>query len=90
MVKTDESMLVIQNFIAEDTKKLAEIIERYPQQTPVPVIAEWWGCDENTLRTALQEQGLLGIAERKPGKLNRGFVVPTGHFVRWYMCAWHF
>ena len=90
MVKTDESMLVIQDFLNKDTEKLAEIVKQHPQQIPVPVIAEWWGCYENTLRTALQEQGLLGIAERKPGKLNRGFVVPTGHFVRWYMCAWHF
>lgn len=81
---------VIKEYLNNDTEKLSEIIQKHPQQIPVPVIAEWWGCNVDTLRTALQEQGLLGIAERKPGKLNRGFVVPTGHFVRWYMCAWHF
>ena len=90
MTATNQSMLVIQDFLDKDTEKLAEIVKRYPRQIPIPVISEWWGCDEDTLRTSLQEQGLLGIAERKPGKLNRGFVVPTGHFVRWYMCAWHF
>lgn len=90
MTETKNSTVVVQEFLAKDTEKLAEIIQKYPQQIPVPVIAEWWGCGEDTVRTALHEQGLLGIAERKPGRLNRGFVVPTGHFVRWYMCAWHF
>ena len=90
MTATNQSMLEIQDFLDKDTEKLTEIVKRHSKQIPVHVIAEWWGCDENKLRTALQEQGLLGIADRKPGKLNRGFVVPTGYFVRWYMCAWHF
>lgn len=80
----------IAKFLEEDTAKLADIIEQYPLQIPVPVLAELFGCHQNTLRNALQEQGLLGIAERMPGKLNRGFVVPTAHFVRWYMCQWRY
>lgn len=90
MTETNNPMAVIQEFLKKDTEKLAEIIQKYDKQIPVKVIAEWWGCSEDTLRTALEEQGLLGIAERKPGKLNRGFVIPIGHFVRWYMCSWHF
>lgn len=77
-------------FLESDTAKLAEIIEKHPMQIPVHVLAELFGCHQDTLRNALQEQGLLGIAERRPGKLNRGFVVPTAHFVRWYMCQWRF
>ena len=80
----------ITEFLAADTERLAEISEKYPLQIPVPVLAELFGCHQDTLRNALQEQGLLGIAERRPGKLNRGFVVPTAHFVRWYMCQWRF
>jgi hypothetical protein len=80
----------INEFLAEDTQKLAEIIEKYPMQIPVSVVAELFGCGQDTIRNALQEQGLLGIAERKQGKLNRGFVVPTAHFVRWYMCQWRY
>lgn len=80
----------ITEFLAADTERLAEIIEKYPLQIPVPVLAELFGCHQDTLRNALQEQGLLGIAERRPGKLNRGFVIPTAHFVRWYMCQWRF
>ncbi|MBE6826361.1 MAG: hypothetical protein IJN11_10315 [Oscillospiraceae bacterium] len=77
-------------FLAADDEKLAEIIDKHPMQIPVPVLADLFGCHQDTLRTALQEQGLLGIAERKAGKLNRGFVVPTAHFVRWYMIQWRF
>ena len=80
----------ITEFLAADTERLAEIIEKYPLQIPVPVLAELFGCHQDTLRNALQEQGLLGIAERRPGKLNRGFVIPTAQFVRWYMCQWRF
>lgn len=80
----------INDFLAADTEKLAAIIERYPRQIPVPVIAELFGCHQDTVRMALEEQGLLGIAERKPGKHNRTFVVPTAHFVRWYMCQWRY
>jgi hypothetical protein len=79
----------VKEFLEADEEKLAEIIQKYPQQIPVPVAAEFMGCSQDTLRSAL-ETGFLGISERKPGKLNRGFVIPTGHFVRWYMCAWHF
>lgn len=81
---------ILKDFLRKDTEKLSELVKKHPQQIPVPVLAEWWGCSADTLREALLSQGLLGIAERKGGKLNRGFVVPTGHFVRWYMCAWHF
>ena len=85
-----KSNQIIQEFLQRDTDKLAELIEKYPEQIPIPVLSQWWGCNADTLREALVSQGLLGIAERKSGKLNRGFVVPTGQFVRWYMCAWHF
>ena len=81
---------VIQEFIDQDTEWLAEMVEKYPRQIPIPILAEKFGCDENTIRENLESKGLLGISERKPGKVNRGFVVPTAHFVRWYMCEWHF
>lgn len=75
-------------FITADTNKLAEIVESHPFQIPVPVIADWWHCSEDSLRNALKQQGLLGIAQQCPGKVNAGFVIPTGHFVRWYCCKW--
>lgn len=80
----------IDAFLAADNERLANIIEQNPKQIPISVIADLFGCAQDTVRTALEDQGLLGIAERKAGKLNRGFVVPTAHFVRWYMIQWRY
>ena len=55
---------------------------------PVKVIAEWWHCSEDSVRNAIMQHGILGIAQRQPGKVNAGFVIPTGHFVRWYSCKY--
>lgn len=76
----------IREFIAQDTDKLAEIVEEHPFQIPVKVIAEWWHCSEDSVRNAIIQHGFLGIAQKRPGKLNAGFVIPTGHFVRWWCC----
>lgn len=75
----------VKAFIESDTEKVAEILDKYPRQVPVPVIAEWWGCDEDSVRRALEEHSVFGLGFRQAGKLNRGFVVPTGKFVRWYL-----
>ena len=74
----------IRAFIDTDNQKLEQIIEEYPLSVPVPIAAEFLGCHQDTLRSAL-EDGRLGFSERKIGKVNRGFVIPTGHFVRWYL-----
>ena len=76
----------IKDFLQRDTEKLEEIIAKYPQQIPVPVVADWWGCKEDSIRRALEEHGVLGVGYRQAGALNRGFVIPTGHFIRWYLC----
>ncbi len=80
------SMEIIREFIAQDTNKLAEIVQEYPFQIPVQVIAEWWHCSQDSVRNAIIQHGFLGIAQKRPGKLNSGFVIPTGHFVRWWCC----
>ena len=74
----------IRAFIDTDNQKLEQIIEKYPLSVPVPIAAEFLDCHQDTLRSAL-EDGRLGFSERKLGKVNRGFVIPTGHFVRWYL-----
>lgn len=72
----------ITEFLTADTDKLAEIVESHPFQIPVSVIADWWHCSEDSVRNALRQHGFLGIAQQRPGKVNAGFVIPTGHFVR--------
>lgn len=39
MVQT-VAQAVIQDFIERDTEWIAEIIEKYPEQIPIPVLAE--------------------------------------------------
>lgn len=77
---------IIKDFLEKDSNKLAEIIEDHPFQIPVKVLAEWWHCGEDSVRNAIIQHGFLGIAQKRPGKLNAGFVIPTGHFVRWWCC----
>lgn len=76
----------LKEYLRKDTEKLAEIVEEHPFQIPVKAIAEWWHCSEDSVRNAIIQHGYLGIAQKRPGKVNAGFVIPTGHFVRWYCC----
>lgn len=73
----------IAEFIKQDTEKLEEIIEKYPRQVPVSVVSDFVGADVESVRQAI-ESNQIGLSWRKAGKLNRGFCIPTGLFVRWY------
>lgn len=77
-------MSIIVDFIKKDSDELEAIIEKYPNQIPVSVAADFLHMAENSLRSAL-ESGKLGLAWRKAGKLNHGYCIPTGKFVRWYI-----
>lgn len=74
----------IPEFIKTDTEQLEKIIDEYPKQIPIPVVADLMAMDPNNLREAV-EDGSLGISWKKPGKVNRGFCIPTGKFVRWWL-----
>lgn len=71
----------IKDFIKSDTEKLAEILDKHPRQIPVHVLSDWWGCDDDSMRRALEQSSVFGLGFRQAGKLNRGFVVPTGKFL---------
>lgn len=75
----------IEDFIKSDTEKLAEILGKHPRQIPIQVLSDWWGCDDDSVRRALEQSSVFGLGFRQAGKLNRGFVVPTGAFLRWYL-----
>ena len=38
----------------------------------------------------MENRNYVALTDAEKGKLNHGFVIPIGHFVRWYMCVWHF
>ena len=75
--------MTIEEFLADDKAKVEEIINKYPKQIPVPVIAEFMGMDKNSLRAAI-DGGALGISWCKSGKLAKGYCIPTGKFVYWW------
>lgn len=77
-------MSIIMEFIKKDSDELEDIIAKYPNQIPVPVAADFLHMDKENLRAVL-ESGKLGLAWRKNGKLNHGYCIPTGKFVRWYI-----
>lgn len=76
----------LREFMIKDSNRLAEIVEEHPFQIPVKALAQWWHCSEDSIRNAIIQHGFLGIAQKQPGKVNAGFVIPTGHFVRWWCC----
>lgn len=75
--------MTIEEFIAEDKARIEEIINKYPRQIPVPVVADLLGTNQSSLRAAI-ESGALGLAWRKTGKLNKGYCIPTAKFVYWW------
>ena len=79
---------IVKSFLDKDMEKCADLTHEYPENIPVKVAAELVGCSQETLRTAIDQFQLVGLSERKAGKQNRAFVIPTAHFLRWYLCLW--
>ncbi len=75
----------IQKFLDDDGERLAEMVLQYPKQIPIPVLAEFLGCSPDSLRMSLTTKSDIGFSWQKFGKQNRGFCIPTGLFIRWYM-----
>ena len=78
-------MQEIRKFLQNDLEAVSKLIEKYPEQLPISEVADLIGCGKDSIRTALEEYGRIGIAWRKPGKLNHGYCIPTALFVRWYL-----
>lgn len=75
--------MTIEEFIANDKAKIEEIINKYPRQIPVPIVAELLGTCQNSLRAAI-DGGALGFSWRKDGALSKGYCIPTAKFVYWW------
>lgn len=74
----------IKTFLEADADRAAELMQKYPARIPVNAVAEFLGCAPDTVR-AWVESGGMGICERKIGKQNRAFLIPTAMFLRWYL-----
>lgn len=75
----------IEEFLSNDRQRVQELIEKYPQNIPLKVCADFLGMDSNSLRQAIEDNQKIGLSWRKQGSLNRAFHIPTAVFVRWYM-----
>lgn len=78
----------VMEFLNTDMEKCYALLQEYPDKVPIDVAAKLVGCSKETLRTAIQQYQLIGLAERKAGKQNWSFVIPTAHFLRWYLVMW--
>lgn len=74
----------IKTFLQADAARAAALMQQYPDRIPVNAVAEFLGCAPDTVR-AWVEAGNMGICERKIGKQNRAFLIPTAMFLRWYL-----
>lgn len=51
----------LRDFMQNDTNKVTELINQYPYQIPVQAIAEWWKCDADSIRRALEQSSVLEL-----------------------------
>ncbi len=77
--------MTLQEFIQEDNSKVEQLINQYPIKIPVPVISDFLHMSEDSTRSAIENGSLCGLCWHKVGKANKGYCVPTGTFVRWYL-----
>lgn len=79
-----EPMEKLNAYLESDLSELWKLAEEYPGQLSVPVIAQFLGTTRDSVRAAI-ESGAFGMSWQKPGAGNRGFLVPTPQFIRWYL-----
>lgn len=63
----------------ERMEELERICRQYPKNIPIYVVAEFLGTSVESLRTAIAQGSTSfgAFSWCKPGKVNRGFLVPT-------------
>ncbi|MBE6850936.1 MAG: hypothetical protein E7504_04240 [Ruminococcus sp.] len=74
-----------EEFLDKDESKCEEIAKQYPINIPVSVVADLLGCSKDFVRNTLAMDPVFGLCERREGKQNRGFLIPTATFFRWYL-----
>lgn len=71
--------------VTEKLRELNQLVERYPENLPVSAIADFLGCDGESVRSYLMVPGnAFGMGWLKQRKSSRGFFVPTAKFYLWY------
>ena len=75
---------IIQNFLDTDIKQISDIVQKYPVQIPVPVVAELLGTSPTNLRVCIEQckTDFLSLSWQNSGKSNKGYAIATAPFVR--------
>lgn len=71
-------------FLDKDNNSIDELIKKYPIHIPTGAIADFLSMDIASVRAAVENQQ-FGLAWRKSGKANHGYLIPTAQFIRWYL-----
>lgn len=74
----------LNDFLSADNKKIDKLIEEFPVNLPISAVADFLSIDVASVRAAV-DNGVFGLCWKKPGKMNKGYFVPTAQFVRWYV-----
>lgn len=71
--------------IEENMAKLNELVEKYPLNLPLPVVAEFMATDADCLRAALDAGTCpFGYGWKRVGASVRAYKIPTTTFWFWY------
>lgn len=74
----------IKKFLEADEDKVKKLISENPVSVTPGTIAEFLGIQVQSVR-AILDNNRLGVSWRKDGKLNKGYLISTPMFVRWYL-----
>ena len=74
----------IKEYLEQDEAKIQKLIEENPVSVTPAVVAEVLGVQVQSVR-AMLDNNRLGLSWRKDGKLNKGYLISTPKFVRWYL-----
>ena len=79
------SEIQIPKCITDKLLRLNELAEKYPEDIPVAVAAEFLGMDGRSLKAYLMEpHNSAGMGWRQDRAANRAFHIPTAKFYLWY------
>lgn len=70
--------------IRDKLEELSQIVDQYPENVPVAVVAKYFGIKPDSLRAMIQSRRCpFGLGWLKPNAANQAFCIPTITFYLW-------
>ena len=73
----------VSEFLNQDMKRIEDLVEKHPRNIPVNALAEFLNVSLESVRGAIVSGNYGFWYQNTINK--RGFTIPTGNFVRWYL-----